>query len=283
MRNEKNNCELEILISTFGEEGLLRLSRSNLPHLKEVRYLVSCQSPDQESLPVPDKLLREDLRIIFTRTKGLSINRNFAITHATAPICLIADDDISFTRDAFSAILSAFKANPDIDIMTFEFTGPDGEFEKPYPSYSFPLEKPAKGYYISSIEIAFRRIPVIESGILFNENFGLGNSHFGSGEDELWVHDLLKYGLKGRFIPHLIAIHNDSNTTGLRLMATPSLLRAQGAVIKRLYPYTALLRVFLKAWRSSKATRKDMLFCLRPLLQGWWEAAVHPRRTFGTR
>lgn len=277
------NCKLEVLISTFGEKGLTRLSRMTLPKVQEVRYLVSCQCPGYTSLPIPDKLIRDDLRIVFTPTKGLSINRNFAIENATAPLCLIADDDISFTPDAFHTIISTFRDNPDIDLATFKYIGSDGNFEKEYPEFIFSLAQPAKGYYISSIEIAFRREPIIESGIRFNENFGLGNSRFGSGEEELWVHDLLASGLKGQFVPHLIAIHNDSNTTGLRLMASPPVLRAQGAVIKRLYPNTAFLRVILKAWRSSKATRLSMLSCLQPLLYGWWQATISPKEIFGSK
>ncbi len=276
-------CELEVLISTFAEEGLMRLSRTTLPKSPGVRYLVSCQCPGHTSLPLPKELVREDIKVIFTPTKGLSVNRNFAIDNAAAPICLIADDDLSFTTDAFHTIISTFRANPNVDVATFEYVGPGGKFEKDYPSFSFPLSQPTKGYYITSFEIAFRLKSIVESGIRFNENFGLGTTRFGSGEEELWIHALLASGLKGHFFPHIIAIHNDSNTTGLRLMASPSVLRAQGAVITRLYPYSSLLRVILKAWRSSKASQTSLLSCLKPILYGWWVATSQPRKLFGPR
>lgn len=276
-------CELEVLVSTFGEEGLMRLSRMALPEAQGVRYLVSCQCPGHTALPIPDKLIREDLKVIFTPTKGLSVNRNNAIDHATAPLCFIADDDISFTPESFHTIISTFRENPAIDIATFKHLGPNGSVEKNYPSHSFPLTHPAKGYYVTSFEIVFRRKPIVESGIRFNENFGLGTPRFGSGEEELWIHDLLESGIKGQFFPYFIATHNDSNTTGIRLMASPSVLRAQGAVITRLYPYTSLLRVILKAWRSSKATQASISSCLRPILYGWWVATTQPRKLFGSR
>ncbi|MDE5880493.1 MAG: glycosyltransferase family 2 protein [Muribaculaceae bacterium] len=277
------NCKLEILTATLGEEGLQRLAAIIAPPTEGVRYLVSCQCPGYSSLPVPPALQRDDVRIIFTSTKGVAINRNNALTHATAPLCLLSDDDVHFTPDAFQSIISVFKHNPDVDVATFKFLGPGGSFEKPYPNHTFSLNKPEKGYYVSAIEVAFRLKSVKNTGIWFNENFGVGTERFASGEEELWVHDLLHTGLKGQFFPHLIATHKHCNSTGIRLMASPPVLRAQGAIIKRFYPRTALLRVILKGWRSSKATQVSILSCLIPLLSGWWQATTRPRKLFGSK
>ncbi len=274
------NCKLEILTVTFGDAGLKRFAGMIAPPVDGVRYLVSCQCPGYDSLPIPPALQRDDVRVIFTPTKGVAINRNNALRHATAPLCLLSDDDIQFTPDAFRSIISAFQENPDVDVATFEFLGPGGSFTKPYPDHPFSLKTPAKGYYVSAIEVAFRLERVKATGIRFNENFGVGTTRFASGEEELWVHDLLQAGLNGRFFPRLIATHRHCNSTGIRLMASPAVLRAQGAIIKRFYPRTALPRVFLKAMRSSKATGVGILFCLRPLLYGWWQATAHPRKLF---
>lgn len=272
--------ELEVLISTFGAEGLRRVASMELPSMPEVSYLVSCQSPGHDSLPLPCELMREDIKVVFTPSKGLSINRNHALSHSSAPICLIADDDLSFTPDAFKRIISVFHDHPALDVATFEYTGADGSFEKSYPPFPFPLSAPAKGYFVTSFEIAFRRLSVIDSGVRFNENFGLGAPVYGSGEEELWIRDLLDAGLNGHFYPYVIASHRGGPTTGLRLMASPHVLRASGAVIKRLYPSTAFLRVLLKAWRSSRATGVSCRLCMRHLLYGWWQATIHYKKLF---
>ncbi len=273
-------CELEVLISTFGAEGLRRVATMALPEMDEVKYLVSCQCPGHDSLELPPELQRKDVKVIFTPTKGLSVNRNNAISHATAPLCLISDDDLSFTPEGFRSVITVFGENPDLDVATFQYTVTDGRFEKSYPSESFPLSDPAKGYFVTSFEIAFRRESVIKSGVWFNRNFGLGAPLYGSGEEELWIKDLLDAGLNARFYPYVIAAHADCSTTGVRLMDSPPVLRAAGAVIKRLYPATSFPRVLLKAWRSSRASGAGLGECLRPLLYGWWQATVHPKKLF---
>lgn len=277
-----DNCQLEILIATFSEKGLKRLAEMSLPESEGVRYLVACQCPGHDSLPIPAQLRRSDLRVIFSPDKGISKNRNFALLHASAPLCLLSDDDVSFTPDAFSNIITTFRNNPDIDIATFMFLNSHGTPAKHYPSSTFTLSKPVKGYYVSSIEIAFRREKIVDSGILFNENFGTGASRFGCCEEGLWIHDLLNFGFKGAFFPFVIATHNDDAPTGVRLMATPDVLRANGAYITRVYPYSALLRVVLKAWRVARGSEKSFFKCLAPTLGGWWLASFRKKELFGS-
>lgn len=272
--------ELEILISTSGEARLRRLSEMNLPRTEGVGYVISCQCPGDSALTVPCSLQRPDIKVVFTPTCGVALNRNNALRYATAPVCLIADDDVTYTHEAFSIVLDTFRNNPGLDIATFMYTGPEGTTEKVYPSHPFHLSRPTKGYYITAFEIAFRLASVKERGIWFNENFGVGNPRFGAGEEDIWIYDLLKAGLNGWFFPHIIAIHNHCHTTGIRLMNSPAVLRAQGAVITRLYPFTALPRVLLKAWRVSRASETPLSACLSHLLYGWYQATLHARTIF---
>ncbi len=274
------NCELEILISTSGLARLQRLSEISLPQTEGVRYIVSCQCPDPTSLNIPLALRRPDIKIVFTSTCGVAANRNNALRHATAPLCLIADDDLTYTEEAFSIIRNTFRQHPDLDIATFMYTGPEGITEKTYPPHPFHLSRPTKGYYVTAFEIAFRLEPVKQKGIWFNENFGVGNTRFGAGEEDLWIYDLLKSGLNGWFFPHIIACHPRNNTTGIRQMASPAVLRAQGAVMRRLYRFTSLPRVILKARRVTRLSNTTFLATLSPLLYGWWQATVNGRKLF---
>ncbi|MDE6076580.1 MAG: glycosyltransferase [Muribaculaceae bacterium] len=276
-------AELEILVATFGEAGLKRLASMIAPSAEGVEYVVSCQCPGHDSLPVPPELGRPDVKVIFSPTKGVAINRNNALRHASAPLCLLSDDDIAFTPGAFRSIISAFRSNPSVDIITFKFTGPDGKTTKPYPSSPSPLRPMPKGYYVSAVEVAFRREHVLSTGIDFNENFGVGLESFGSGEEELWIFDLLEAGLKGLLIPEHIAFHHHMQPTGVRLIATDPVLRSQGALLRRFHPLTSLPRLLLKARRVGKASGRSTLSSLRPLLYGWWQATLHPGRLFNRR
>lgn len=275
-----DNCELEILISTSGLARLQRLSEISLPQAEGVRYIVSCQYQDPTSLSIPVALQRPDIKIVFTSTRGVAANRNNTLRHATAPLCLIADDDLTYTKEAFSIIRDTFRKHPELDIATFMYTAPEGKTEKKYPPHPFHLSKPTKGYYVTAFEIAFRLESVKQKGIWFNENFGVGNTRFGAGEEDLWIYDLLKSGLNGWFFPHIIACHTRNHTTGIRQMTSPAVLRAQGAVMRRLYPFTSLPRAILKAWRVTRLSNTPFSATLPPLLNGWWQATVNGRKLF---
>lgn len=320
-----SKIDLQVLIATYGKAGMERLARSALagalPPTAGVSYLISCQtgrrvdsmaiSPSDPGLPatstsgpdgfvIPESLLRDDIEVLFTPTAGLSRNRNILLAGATSPLCLIADDDLSYTSASLRDVIKTFKENPDIDIATFISANAPSDnnadppsdnneeslhsgrkeplrYEKRYPGYSFDLRKPAKGYYITSFEIAFRRESVIGSGILFNENFGVGAPIYGAGEEELWVNRLLRSGLRGRFFPRHLTVHHGP-TTGTREAANPRVLRAQGVIIPLLYPATGLPRLFLKAYRSAKASGAGFGHCLRHILLGYSDLLFHKNR-----
>ncbi len=277
---QEERIKLQVLIASFGEEGLQRVAKMKLPELPEVEYLVSCQIPKQPEPPLPPSLKRDDIKISFSDSRGLSRNRNILLKKATAPLCLIADDDLSYEASALLEVIHTFEKHSEISIATFMYCNQDGETEKPYPDDSFDLRHPAKGYFLTSVEIAFRRKNIEKENILFNENFGVGASHYGCGEEDIWMHQLLKSGLSARFFPIMLTVHSGAST-GLREASKPEVLRAQGVVIAITYPLTSLPRVVLKAWRISKRTEASFLKCFRYLIKGWADSFVKRKELFG--
>lgn len=239
-----SNIKLQVLICTLGEAGIRRVAEGSHPRVPGVEYLVSWQLPDGD-VAIPDELLRPDFKIIKNATRGLSRNRNLSIAAATASYCLISDDDLDYFADSLARIIEIFDKNPGLDIATFKYSGAD---TKRYPDHSFNLSKPPKGYYVSSVEIAFRRTAVIETGIKFNERFGIG-AEFPAGEEDIWIHDMLKRKLKGNFFPITIACH-PGETTGIRLASDPDIIRTKGAVFVRIHPWSWPLRMLAHAWRN---------------------------------
>lgn len=266
--------KLQVLIATFGEDGLKRVAKMRLPLLEEVEYLVSCQIPGQPEPSLPSQLIRDDLKVSFSDSRGLSRNRNILLQRASAPFCLIADDDLSYEPEALIDVIRIMENNPEVSIATFMYRNQAGETEKQYPDFSFDLKKPTKGYFPTSFEIAFRREDIKSAGVLFNESFGIGAPRYGCGEEDLWLYELLKQGLKGKFFPIMLTTHNGA-TTGVRQAAKPEVLRAQGVVIAKLYPFTSFPRIFLKSYRSSKLSGTSFLHCLRYLFKGWVDAFMN--------
>lgn len=238
---------LEILICTI-DEGIHRVEQELLPPMPGVCYLVSWQQTDAALWgDVPQALRRPDVRVVKLHGRGLSVNRNNAIANATGDVCLIADDDLRFIPEGLMQIVSKFEQDVELAIATFRFESQsDKRF---YPSEEFDLRRFPKNYNVTSFEIAFRRVAL--QGVLpFDEHFGIGAPVLAAGEENVWLHDALALGMKGRFFPVTIVRHNHL-TTGFRDACKRGVVMANGA-----YLYVAkrhdwmMLRALLMAWRT---------------------------------
>ncbi|USL25724.1 glycosyltransferase family A protein [Priestia megaterium] len=135
--------------------------------------------------------------------KGLSKSRNKAILSADeSDICLLADDDLVYVQNYKELVGKAFVENPTYDILAFQVEGID-RFFKSYPQKSKQL-----GYLsslkVSSVEIAFKAKKLKKKNINFNELFGSG-AYYKMGEENLFLHDCLRKGLKIKYIPIKVA------------------------------------------------------------------------------
>ncbi|MDE5903372.1 MAG: glycosyltransferase [Muribaculaceae bacterium] len=275
-------AKLQVMIATFGAEGLARVATMKLPALEGVvEYLVSCQIPEGEPPALPAALRRSDVDVAFERSRGVARNRNLLLSRWTSPYGLIADDDLDYTSASLLDVIAAFDDEPDLDFAAFMHVIADGTTEKPYPSETFDMARPAKGYFPTAPEFALRRASLLRHGIRYNERFGVGCERYASGEEDLLLDDMLRAGLRGRFIPLKLCVHHGA-TTGIRSAARPGVLRAQGAVLHRTHPLTAPLRLLLKARRTSRATGTPFAICLWHLLTGWKDALLHGHEIFST-
>lgn len=250
-----SGVKLQVLICTYGRSGLSRVAEASHPEIPGVEYLVCIQ--DDGSVTdhdAPKALMRNDIKFIVSSSIGLSVNRNIAIYHASAPLLLISDDDVDYTEEGLKAVMDGFDNNPEADILTFKYASPSSR--KYYPSVSFPLGRPPKGYFASSIEIAMRRESV-QGKVWFNENFGV-RAIFPSGEEEIFLRDCLDKGLNGIFIPTTIATHTGLTTSERNLMYA-SRPQTKGAVFLHLHPLDWPLRMVMHAIREIPLWRKGLV------------------------
>lgn len=252
---------LEVLICTYGNDGINRVAKMDLPKVEGVKYLVSWQT-NELSLLLPKELYRNDLRVYTTTSKGLSNNRNHSIDKATGDICLIADDDITYTSEQLLAVINTFKENSNTNIALFRYSGGDN---KQYPNYEFNLNSQnPKGYYITSFEIAFRR-KSIPSTLRFDTRFGVGTS-MPAGEEFLFIHQAMNHGLRCRFFPITIT-HHEGLTTGSRQYSN-GVLQANGVCLAVGYNF-GLLRIPIIAWRLHREGKAKKFPAVYHLLKGY--------------
>lgn len=261
---------LEVAIVTIGRHGMERLAASRLPEVTGVGYVVSWQTAGTEPIVPPALLERPDVEVVITDTVGASINRNNALDRCSAPLILMADDDLEFSAEGLRGVIGAFEAHEDIDFAVFAYSGAD---HPRYPIAEVPLPPVPSGFPVATFTIAVRR-SVTGRGVRFDERFGPG-SRLPLGEDEMLFHTLLRRGFKGRFFPMVIVRHAGL-TSGYRPVDAPS-ARALGAIIGMVYPLTSLLRIPLKAWRMGRSGQMPALPALAALTRGWLTQLIMTR------
>lgn len=265
---------LQVLISVYGEDGIQRAAKSKHPMAPEFSYLLAWQTESGKE-PLPEALLRPDMQVLQSTSKGLCRNRNLSLEAADGEILLIGDDDVDYDREDLQKLLAVFDAEPDLDMATFQFrTRP--EWRKAYPNDSFSLQNAPKGYSVSSVEIAFRRKSV-QGKIRFNEDYGIGGRLYSSGEESLFVCDALRAGLCVRYYPFPIADHF-APTTAQKQKETSTFWETKAAVIHYIHPHTWFFRLLLNAWRAGSG--KNSFRFLRWGLKGL-EKKKHCGRVFG--
>lgn len=260
---------LSVLIATCRPDGIERVVAMNLPEVGGVHYWVSWQM--HENLPVPESLSsRKDVTVLRADSIGLSNNRNNLLENATGDAFLIADDDLRYTSAQLVDVIRTFDENPDVEYASFMFTGTDA---KVYPSHSCPLWPIPKNYSQTSFEVAIRNNPRT-ARLRYNPFFGLGAPVLRSGEDELLLLSAIRLGLNCRFFP-IIITHHEGLTTGNRKITDNGVLKASGAVITVQYPFTAFLRIPLKAYRLHKSGQSSFLRSLRYMIYGVYYLLRH--------
>lgn len=196
---------IDVLICTFNK-GIAKIEETLLPTKVGVNYIISFQYTDERYLQLlPRQILdRKDVKVFKYRGQGLSNNRNQAMSHASSDILIYADDDTRLEEKTFENVLRVFETHPTLDVALFRATSYIGHLLKQYPSEECDFNPTNFPYHVSTIEMAFRRKSV-QGIIRFDERFGLGTKFLTCGEEDIWLYDAYRQGLKVTFFPKTIA------------------------------------------------------------------------------
>lgn len=197
-----NTVVLTVLVSTLNE-GIYNLEKTVSLKRPDLCYLIVHQTIKQ--IQTPEFLLREDIKVISSPTKGLSKSRNIAIKNCATEYALIADDDIEYIFEGIDEVINIIKSQKP-DFATFKIKTPD--FEPEYKKYcleSFRIGN-KKNHFYSSVEILLNVKSLKKNHIYFDERFGLGTP-LKSGEEEILINDLVANKLMGQYYPIYIVKH----------------------------------------------------------------------------
>ena len=194
---------IQILVSTMRQADFSLIEKMNIQ--TDAIIINQCDHYEYHEL-IKDNFI---VKWFDVAERGLSRSRNVALSKATGDICLLVDDD-EILKDGYAdVILSEFKKDPMIGLITFNLAS-IGNISKRY------INKNRKRLHFFNImrygsaRIAFRRSLIINRRICFAPNFGAGAS-ISCGEDSLFLHDCLQKGIIAYSSPEYIADIDDGD------------------------------------------------------------------------
>lgn len=143
--------------------------------------------------------------------RGVGLNRNNALMRADGDILVFADDDERFFEDYRDTILKAYNEIPNADAIVFNIVTKGRDIGRR------EIKKVSKLNIFNALNFGTARLTVRNSSIKraninFHRNFG-GGTEYSSGEDTLFLCDILKNKLKVYAYPAFIATVDQTDST----------------------------------------------------------------------
>lgn len=178
------------------------LQADRLPSITGLQYRIFVQG---EILPDCTKALRHDIAFAHSKGHGAARNRNAALASVSTPYLLFADDDLTFSPEGLTALLSRFEAEPEADFLCLRLVEETGQPRKRYSPNGTPVRWWNCGK-VGTPELALRSAPFAAKGLAFDTRFGAGVPDY-LGDEYIFLCDALRAGLRGRHVALTVASH----------------------------------------------------------------------------
>ncbi len=215
--------------------------------------------------PINDN--KETIKIFSYLEKGLSRSRNKAISHSKADVCLLADDDVFYVNNYQDIVLNAYNKYKDADLIAFHLISDDPSWRKK------KLKEGRLGKFrimkISSVQISLKRSSILSKKIKFDEKFGAGTENY-MGEENIFLMDCYRAGLKIYYLPVLIARLKDSGKSTWFRGFDDKYFFVRGKTFKRMFPILWPMMILQFALRKYSIYRQQTSFLgsIKNMLQG---------------
>lgn len=176
----------QVLCATMQQKDFSKLKKMNIQ--SDILY-----ANQSDSIWYDKKVINGYIaEMITTQTRGSGNNRNISLMHATADICLLSDDDVTYYDGYKEKILSAFGRHPEADMIIFNLDSNSADRKIEQITSERRLHFWNRNPY-GSVRVAFRLNSQRKYNIWFSNLLGAG-SKYGSGEDTLFINEFRKKG-----------------------------------------------------------------------------------------
>ncbi len=216
--------KVQVLVATMNQEDFSLLEKLNI----HSDVIVGNQCNKNE---VIDFIYKGNaVKWLSFNERGVGLNRNNALMRANADICLISDDDMVYVDDYVKIVKDAFERYPKADVLVFNL-----KEDRPTRYVIKKAHKVGCLNYLryGTARIAFKLDAIRINGILFNLCFGGGTEHC-HGEDNLFLTDCLKKGLKIYAVPETIAELTEERESSWNKGYDEKYLKDQGTLYRQI-------------------------------------------------
>lgn len=180
-----------------------------LKHMHIDSSAVIVNQCDKDEVAV-QKYHEHNVKIVSLSSRGVGINRNTAILHATEDILLFSDQDIVYETGYAKAIEEEFAKHPEADMILFNIAV--AEERKTYENTAWKRVYWYNCGRYGAVSFAIRREKLLGSRVMFSQLFG-GGAKYSAGEDSLFLKDLMDRGIRAYASSVLIGREENSEST----------------------------------------------------------------------
>lgn len=190
--------------------------------------------------------------------RGVGQNRNTALFRADADILVFSDEDMIFVDGYSKIIQNAYTELPDADGIIFNIETIGGEAQR-RENRKVKRIRPWNFMNYGAARLSVRNISIRRENICFHREFG-GGTRYSSGEDTLFIGEMLKKGLKLYTYPVTIGQVDQETSTWFRGY-NEKYFYDKGALYKALLPEAAgvlCMIMLLKHWKTYRSSGLTM-------------------------
>lgn len=173
-----------------------------------------------------------------TKERGVGLNRNTTLLRAPEGIVLFADDDMVYQDGYESMIRKAYEELPDADGIIFNIEMSGSQMGRRQNS-KIKRVRFYNALNYGAARLSARTTALKREHITFSTCFG-GGTMYSSGEDTLFIVDMLKHGMKLYTYPAVIATVDQTTSTWFKGY-TPRYYHDKGALYRAISKKGALL------------------------------------------
>ncbi len=200
-----NSEKIQVIVATMHQKDF-----SKIEEMKISSDVVFANQTDETSYS-EKKFDGFTAKMISTETRGVGINRNFGLQYAGGDILLIADDDMIYKDNYSETVKKAFEKLPDADAIIFNIDTIGADMGRRMNS-KISRVRIHNCLNYGAARIAVRRNSLVRERLNFSTCFG-GGTIYSSGEDSLFICDMLRKKMKIYTYPATIASVDQTSST----------------------------------------------------------------------